>query len=85
MANAADAPYDGIAEWYDNYVRTEPLLFEVVVPAALRLIDETGPLTDAVVCDLACGQVSRGQIGQNLAPDLRRERLENPVHGVATL
>lgn len=64
MANAADAPYDGIAEWYDNYVRTEPLLFEVVVPAALRLIDETGPLTDAVVCDLACGQ---GIVARELA------------------
>ena len=64
MANAADAPYDAIAEWYDNYVRTEPLLFEVVMPTALRLIEEAGPLEGAVVCDLACGQ---GIIARELA------------------
>ena len=53
MTNAA---YDAIADWYDEYVRTEPLLYEVVTPAALQLIEETGSLAGAVICDMACGQ-----------------------------
>ncbi len=59
-----DAPYDAIAEWYDEYVRTEPLLYEVVIPATLRLVEETGSLEDAIICDLACGQ---GVIARELA------------------
>lgn len=60
----ASAPYDAIAEWYDNYVRTEPLLYEVVIPSTLRLIEDAGSLTDATICDLACGQ---GVIARELA------------------
>lgn len=56
MSQTPDAPYDAIAEWYDEFVRTEPLLYDVVIPATLRLIDEAGPLKDAIICDLACGQ-----------------------------
>lgn len=70
MTNAPDAsyasyaPYDAIAEWYDEYVRTEPLLAEVVIPATLRLIEEAGRLQDAIICDLACGQ---GVVARELA------------------
>ncbi len=67
MTNAPDAsyaPYDAIAEWYDEYVRTEPLLAEVVIPAALRLVEEAGRLQDAIICDLACGQ---GVVSRELA------------------
>ena len=61
MTNAA---YDAIADWYDEYVRTEPLLYEVVMPAALQLIEETGSLAGAVICDMACGQ---GVLARELA------------------
>lgn len=64
MTNAPDAPYDAIADWYDEYVRTEPLLAEVVIPAPLRLVEEAGRLRDAIICDLACGQ---GVIARELA------------------
>lgn len=60
----ASAPYDAIAEWYDQYVRSEPLLYEVVLPAALRLIEEASSLADAVICDLGCGQ---GIVARELA------------------
>jgi len=64
MSQTPDAPYDAIAEWYDEFVRTEPLLFEVVIPATLRLIDDVGSLQDTVICDLACGQ---GVIAREMA------------------
>ena len=64
MTNAPDAPYDAIAEWYDEYVRTEPLLAEVVIPATLRLIEEAVRPQDTIICDLACGQ---GIIARELA------------------
>ena len=60
----SDATYDAIANWYDEYVRTEPLLYEVVIPATLRLVEETGSLDGAVICDLACGQ---GVVARELA------------------
>jgi ubiquinone/menaquinone biosynthesis C-methylase UbiE len=60
----SDATYDAIAGWYDEYVRTEPLLYEVVIPATLRLVAEAGSLDGAVVCDLACGQ---GVVARELA------------------
>jgi ubiquinone/menaquinone biosynthesis C-methylase UbiE len=56
MTSAPDASYDAIAEWYDEYVRTEPLLYEVVIPATLNLIEDVGRLYDTNICDLACGQ-----------------------------
>lgn len=62
--DASGAPYDAIAEWYDEFVRTEPLLYEVVLPATMRLIEDTGSLQDAIVCDLACGQ---GLVARELA------------------
>lgn len=64
MSQTPDARYDAIAEWYDEFVRTEPLLFEVVIPATLRLIDDVGSLQDTIICDLACGQ---GVIARELA------------------
>ena len=64
MTNAPDAPYDAIAEWYDEYVRTEPLLAEVVIPETLLLIEDAGRLQDAIICDLACGQ---GVVARELA------------------
>lgn len=64
MNTTPEASYDAIAEWYDNFVRTEPLLYEVVIPETLRLVEETGSLADADICDLACGQ---GVIARALA------------------
>ena len=64
MTSAPDASYDAIAEWYDEFVRTEPLLYDVVNPATLRLVEEAGRLRDAIICDLACGQ---GVIARELA------------------
>lgn len=62
--DAPDAPYDAIAEWYDEYVRTEPLLAEVVIPATVRLIEDAGRPQDTIICDLACGQ---GIVARELA------------------
>ena len=63
--NTTNTPsYDAIADWYDEYVRSEPLLYEVVIPATLQLIGETGLLDGRVICDLACGQ---GVIARELA------------------
>jgi len=64
IPDTPNAPYDAIAEWYDEFVRTEPLLYEVVIPATLRLVEETGSLEDAIICDLACGQ---GVVARELA------------------
>jgi 2-polyprenyl-3-methyl-5-hydroxy-6-metoxy-1,4-benzoquinol methylase len=64
MVNVPDAPYDAIAEWYDEFVRTEPLLYEVVIPATIRLVEDAGRLQDAIICDMACGQ---GVIARELA------------------
>lgn len=64
MSDATSATYDAIAEWYDEYVRTEPLLYEVVIPATLQLVGAAGSLAGAVICDLACGQ---GVVARELA------------------
>lgn len=58
------AHYDAIAEWYDEFVRTQPILYDVINPALLRLVEETGDLRDRDLCDLACGQ---GVIARQLA------------------
>jgi SAM-dependent methyltransferase len=50
------AAYDAIAEWYDEFLRTQPYLFDVVIPATLGLIERAGELRDQRICDLACGQ-----------------------------
>ncbi len=58
------ASYDSIADWYDEFVRTQPLLYDVVIPAVLRFVDETGDVRDRLICDLACGQ---GVVARQLA------------------
>jgi ubiquinone/menaquinone biosynthesis C-methylase UbiE len=58
------AAYDAIADWYDEYVRTQPLLAEVVLPAVLRMIEAADNPRDREVCDLACGQ---GVVARELA------------------
>jgi ubiquinone/menaquinone biosynthesis C-methylase UbiE len=58
------APYDAIADWYDEYVRTQPLLVDVVIPVVLRLCEATGDLAGQRVCDWACGQ---GVVARHLA------------------
>lgn len=55
------AKYDSIAEWYDESVRTNSLLHDMVVPVLLGLI---GNVEDKSICDLACGQ---GIIARQLA------------------
>jgi SAM-dependent methyltransferase len=40
------------------------LLYEVVIPAVIKMIEETGDLGDRRICDLACGQ---GVIARQLA------------------
>lgn len=45
--------YDGIAEWYDQCVRTRTMLHDTVIEALLAL---TGKISGLDLCDLACGQ-----------------------------
>jgi len=47
------APYNDIAEWYENYLRENPLYHEVLLPSLLDLI---GDVQRQRVCDFACGQ-----------------------------
>jgi ubiquinone/menaquinone biosynthesis C-methylase UbiE len=56
----ADAAYDAIAGWYEQYLEG-PLYREIVLPALLELI---GDVRERVVLDLACGQ---GLIARALA------------------
>jgi len=46
-------PYDSIADWYDAYLRQNPLYEEVILPGMLAL---AGDIDGQMVCDLACGQ-----------------------------
>ena len=54
-------PYDAIADWYDAYLRTNPLYAEVILPGMLAL---AGDVSGLAICDLACGQ---GFIARELA------------------
>jgi 2-polyprenyl-3-methyl-5-hydroxy-6-metoxy-1,4-benzoquinol methylase len=45
--------YDAIAEWYDAFLRENPIYEEIVLPTMLGLVGEVGGLD---VCDIACGQ-----------------------------
>ena len=55
------ASYDDIAEWYDIYLRENPIYHEIVLPHLLELVGEVHWKT---ICDLACGQ---GWIARELA------------------
>jgi ubiquinone/menaquinone biosynthesis C-methylase UbiE len=55
------APYDDIAEWYDRYLRENPIYQDVVLPTLLELV---GEVQGQAICDLACGQ---GWIARELA------------------
>lgn len=46
-------PYDAIVDWYDAYLRQNPLYEDVILPGMLAL---AGDVADQEVCDLACGQ-----------------------------
>jgi ubiquinone/menaquinone biosynthesis C-methylase UbiE len=48
-----EAPYDAIADWYDQNVESAPLYTEVVLPSLVSLADQVG---GREICDLACGQ-----------------------------
>lgn len=53
MATLPPASYDGIAEWYDEMVRSGRMGIEASLAALLRLV---APVVGLAVCDLACGQ-----------------------------
>ncbi len=55
------ARYDEIADWYNERVRADELLFDLFVPDMFRLM---GNIDGQHVCDLACGQ---GVIARQLA------------------
>jgi ubiquinone/menaquinone biosynthesis C-methylase UbiE len=55
------ASYDDIAQWYDSYLRENPIYHEIVLPTLLELAGEVNGQT---ICDLACGQ---GWIARELA------------------
>lgn len=57
----AEATYDEIASWYDDIVRTDKLINNLVVSSFLELI---GDVSGQQACDLACGQ---GRIARELA------------------
>jgi len=56
-----DASYNDIAEWYDSYLRENPIYTDIVLPNVLALV---GDVQGQSVCDLACGQ---GWIARELA------------------
>jgi len=45
--------YNDIAEWYDRYLRDNPLYQEVILPNVLEMV---GEVQGQEICDLACGQ-----------------------------
>lgn len=53
MAPLPPAPYDAIAEWYDEMVRSGRMGIEASLATLLRLAGNVAGLT---VCDLCCGQ-----------------------------
>ncbi|HEU5231061.1 MAG TPA: class I SAM-dependent methyltransferase [Ktedonobacteraceae bacterium] len=53
--------YNDIAEWYDQYLRDNPLYREVILPNVLAMV---GEVRGQEICDLACGQ---GWIARELA------------------
>lgn len=55
------AAYDGIAEWYDQHVRTGGLIHDLALPTLLALV---GDVAGQPICDLACGQ---GVVARRLA------------------
>lgn len=55
------APYDAIADWYDELTRTTPLYRDLILPA---MLDLTGDVDGLTILDLACGQ---GMIARELA------------------
>lgn len=57
----SEASYDAIASWYDDIVRTDKLINNLVVSSLLELI---GDVSGQQACDLACGQ---GRIARELA------------------
>lgn len=54
------APYDGIAEWYDQHAHG-PIYDEIVLPNVLAL---AGEVRDSRILDIACGQ---GVVARELA------------------
>ncbi|GAC1520473.1 MAG: class I SAM-dependent methyltransferase [Ktedonobacteraceae bacterium] len=55
------ASYDNIAEWYDAYLRENPIYQDILLPHLLALV---GDIQGQNICDLACGQ---GWIARELA------------------
>ena len=55
------SPYDDIAEWYDDWVGSEPMSEDPFFPVAELLM---GDVSARRVCDLACGQ---GRVARHLA------------------
>ena len=53
--------YNDIADWYDQYLRDNPLYREVILPNVLAMV---GGVQGQEICDLACGQ---GWIARELA------------------
>lgn len=53
--------YNYIAEWYDRYLRENPIYHEIVLPHLLGLV---GDMQGRTICDLACGQ---GWVARELA------------------
>ena len=53
--------YDHIAQWYDESVRTNSLIHDLVMPVIFELL---GDIRGLHICDLACGQ---GIIARRLA------------------
>ncbi len=47
------ASYNDIADWYDSYLRENPIYHDVVLPTLLELV---GDVRGHIICDLACGQ-----------------------------
>ncbi|MGH2493673.1 MAG: class I SAM-dependent methyltransferase [Ktedonobacteraceae bacterium] len=85
-----DASYNEIAEWYDTYLRENPIYADIVLPNVLALV---GDVQGQSVCDLACGQgwiarelARRGahvtgiDLAENLLTIARQHEMQSPLH-----
>ena len=62
------APYNDIADWYDEYTRERPIYHEVAMPGLFELMPD---IRGQAVCDLACGT---GLLSRELAKREARSR-----------
>jgi 2-polyprenyl-3-methyl-5-hydroxy-6-metoxy-1,4-benzoquinol methylase len=61
VISVSQTSYDDIADWYDAYLRENPMYHEMILPSLFELL---GDIQQQSICDLACGQ---GWVARELA------------------